>query len=121
MKDLEFKISIWTVFFTIFVLAGIVEATPPLKSSIQVGQTSESQLIGLAKISMDEAIAKAIKEVPGKPLKAELETEHGNLVYQVEVVRASGEVIEATIDAGNGKLLAQKADRKDSESEEDGD
>ena len=121
MRDLGFKNSIWAVFFAVLVLATTTRAADTLKASIQVKQKSESELAGLAKISLDEAIAKAIKEIPGKPLKAELETEHGNLVYQVEVVRASGEIVEATIDAGNGKLLAQKTDRKDGESEEDDD
>ena len=41
----------------------------------------------------------------GRILEAELEAEHGNYVYELEVLLGSGQVLELEYDARSGELL----------------
>lgn len=69
-------------------------------------------LKSLATISPDQARAAALAAAPGTVAKVELGNEHGNVVYDVEITKADGTVADVTIDAGNGKVLAQEAGDK---------
>ena len=60
----------------------------------------------------------ALKAVPGKVIKAELENEDGYLVYGVEYARADRQISGVKVDAGNGKVLKIETDRKDHENHE---
>ncbi len=72
-----------------------------------------------AKLSMDEARAIALKEVPGTVVEEELEKEKGIWIYTFEI-RSSAEegvVKEVNIDADNGKVVSIEIENED----EDGD
>lgn len=65
-------------------------------------------------VTMEEAIKTATTQFPGKVLEAELESEDGKAVYEVEIVNASGETREFEIDAQTGKVLdAEHEQEKD--------
>lgn len=84
-----------------------------MHSSIQVpfvkGKPDSSEemntprLFKLAKISKERAKQIAFKRYIGKLGKIDLENEDGNLIWSVEIDRH-----ELTIDAGNGKILADE-------------
>ena len=57
-------------------------------------------------VTMEEAIKTATTQFPGKVLEAELESEDGKVMYEVEIVNAAGEIREFEIDAQSGKILS---------------
>jgi uncharacterized membrane protein YkoI len=92
--------------------------------TIRIEKRSEAEFPSMAKISMDQAIQKALATVQGQVLKTELEDENSFLVYGVEVVSADKTIMDVKVDAGSGKVLAthrDKADREDHENGEHGD
>ena len=86
--------------------------------SIRLNNVGEAGFADLANIPFDYAINTALRTVPGKVLKAELENENGYLVYCVEVAKSDHQIAEVMIDAGNGKVLKIEKDRKDSKGNE---
>jgi len=85
--------------------------------SIQI-KSDEAGLAQMAKIPMNSAIDSALKLVPGKVLRAELENENGYLVYGVEIVKADQQIVDVKVDAGNGRILRTDKDRHDTEGQE---
>jgi len=83
--------------------------------TIPIPRTTEADYPGMAKISFDQAIQKALGAVKGKVLKSELEEEDGFLVYEVEVVGQNRSVTEVKVDAGNGEILGMEQDSEDGE------
>ncbi len=77
----------------------------------QAGQTgsihinNETGLTQMAKISMNSAIDAALKQVPGKVAKVELENENGFLVYGVNIVKPDKQTEEVKVDAHNNLCL----------------
>jgi uncharacterized membrane protein YkoI len=69
----------------------------------------------LAKISLDSAMNAALKQVPGKVLRIELENENGYLVYGIEIVKTDHQIVDVKVDAGNGKILKTDYDHEDKE------
>ena len=54
-----------------------------------------------------ETILKKVRAIqPGKILEVEFETEHGQKIYEIEILEADGEVVELKIDATTGKHLS---------------
>jgi len=85
--------------------------------SIQI-RTDEAGFAQIAKIPMNSAINAALKQIPGKVLRAELENENGYLVYGVEIVKADQQIVDVKVDAGNGRILRTDKDRHDTEGRE---
>ncbi len=88
---------------------------PAYTSSIQVQDQSHqehrqhreahqeaAQLASLAKIDLAQATVAALAQVPGTVCKAALDSEHGNLVYSVEIHAGGHESKDVKVDAGNG-------------------
>ena len=55
-----------------------------------------------------EAILKKLPDTGGRILEVELEHEHGQLVYEVEIINPGGQVKEYLLDARTGKLLREE-------------
>lgn len=89
-----------------------------IAGSIKVSDHEEAKFAEKAAISMDDAINAALKQVPGKVLKVELENEDGYLVYGVEIAKADKSVADVKVDAGNGKVLKIDNDSDDKEEHE---
>jgi uncharacterized membrane protein YkoI len=92
--------------------------------TIRIQNQTEAQFPSMAKVSMDQAIQKALVSNQGQVLKTELEDENGFLVYGIEVVTADETVMDVKVDAGSGEVLGMhrdKLDREDDESGEHGD
>lgn len=60
---------------------------------------------GTAKLSISDAVKAATDKVPGKVVEAELESEDGVLVWEVEVVTAENKLVKVFIDPQNGTLI----------------
>ena len=61
-------------------------------------------------LSMTRAIEAAQAQIDGGVLEAEIETEDGALIYEIDMVR-DGEVYEVTIDAQSGEVLSQSEEQ----------
>ena len=83
--------------------------------TVRIENHTEAEFPSMAKITADQALAKAMAEVHGKVLKMELEGEDGFLVYELELVTADKSIKEVKVDAGSGKILAVEADEVDHE------
>ena len=88
--------------------------------TIRVERQSEAEFPSMAKISMGQAIQKALASVQGRVLKTELEDENGFLVYGVEVATADKTIVDVKVDAGSGKVLAMERDKADDEDHDSG-
>ncbi len=64
-------------------------------------------------VTIEEAIKTATTQFPGKVLEAELESEDGKVIYEVEIVNAAGEIREIEIDAQSGKILSSELENQD--------
>jgi hypothetical protein len=84
------------------------------KGSIGI-KCDEAGFAEMAKISIDSAVNAALKQVPGKVLRAELENEDGYLVYGVEIVKTDHQIVDVKVDAGNGTILKTDYDHEDKE------
>jgi uncharacterized membrane protein YkoI len=88
--------------------------------TIRIEKQAEADFPALAKLTLDQAVAKALDAVQGNVLKTELESENGFLVYGVEVVTPEKAIVDVKVDAGSGKVLAMDRDRADDEDHESG-
>lgn len=81
---------------------GLVAAAWPRASAAAAPTAAE------AKVSRDAATATALAKVPGGSVKdAELEKEHGRLVWSFDITTpSSGNVTEVQVDANDGKIVS---------------
>lgn len=62
------------------------------------------------RISMEQAIGIALQRVPGEVVKAELEFDDGNLLYEIEIRTTEGVKYEVKVDAVTGQVMRVKLD-----------
>ena len=58
------------------------------------------------KITMQQARAIALKKAPGTIKSAELENEHGKLIYSFDIATSASAITEVNVDALNGAIVA---------------
>lgn len=87
----------------------------------QTGSIENDAVADLAKttITLTQAVAAAEGQAGGRATKAELESERGAVLFQVEVVTADSKVFDVKIDAADGKVLSSKADSANRGGKED--
>lgn len=92
-----------------------------IKSSVQIAENATEEIENSsAKIGVAD-VTKVLKEkFSGTIISTKLENENGNLVYVAEVLDKN-QIIDVIVDAGNGQILAQKIDHKDSEENDEED
>jgi uncharacterized membrane protein YkoI len=83
------------------------------KGTINTNNVDEKAYPNLAKVTLQEAVSAAVKQVPGKATDAELESEGGYLVYEVKIVSPDKKVTEVFVDAGNLEILGKQDESKD--------
>ncbi|MCQ0004064.1 PepSY domain-containing protein [Actinomadura madurae] len=69
-------------------------------------------------MSLAQAVDTALKAVPGTVEEAELDDEHGRAVWEVGVLPDRGTPRDVVVDAGDGKVTANRADRPDDDDSE---
>ena len=86
-----------------------VTASAEKSGTLKVAKkTPRWEQVQLAKITAGEAIAIAVKAVPGAVVELELEVDDGALVYEVVVVGLDHAMVELEIDAGTGEILERE-------------
>ncbi|OMP68340.1 PepSY domain-containing protein [Domibacillus epiphyticus] len=85
----------------------------------EVSQKEEQkQLEKEVKVTKQEGIDIALKEVNGEASHIELENEDGVVIYSVEITDDQGQKHEVAVDANTGKVLKVEADGEESENED---
>ncbi|MFQ5715688.1 MAG: PepSY domain-containing protein [Nitrospinales bacterium] len=104
------KLSLLTV--AIFIASGFGTA-------FASDASEDAQALSAAKVGIRAAITIAENHVGGKAYEAELETEKGKTLYEVEVIK-NGKEFEVTIDPVTGMVLSSEEEKEgDNESEHD--
>ncbi|GJL63010.1 MAG: hypothetical protein NPIRA04_16640 [Nitrospirales bacterium] len=91
---------------SLLISLGIMMLTSGTSPAAQSHEQVKTDMAQSARISIEQAVQAAINEVPGTVIKAELEKEHGPLMWEIEVVAADGKIQEVHIDGTSGKRLA---------------
>ncbi|MFQ5509044.1 MAG: PepSY domain-containing protein [Leptospirillia bacterium] len=60
-------------------------------------------------LSLEEILKKLFTRYEGNLLETELEEEDGVIVYEIELLRSDGQVVELFFDARSGELIKTKA------------
>lgn len=91
-------------------LVSLAFAAEPTGSVKVSKKTPRWQQVEMARFSASEAMAIALKAVPGAVVELELEVDDGALVYEIVVVAKDHSVVELEIDAGTGEILERETD-----------
>ena len=105
MKDVAHSPKKWFP-FSVLIGIGMMILTPGISTASQSHEHVKADMAKATQITIDEAVQTAIKEVPGTVIKAELEKEHGPLMWEIEIVTSEGKVQEVHLDGASGKRLA---------------
>lgn len=97
------------------IMAAGVATAAGLALAKQAGGGDNDALASLAKaqISLGQAVAVAEAQAAGRAIQAELDSDRGAAVYEVEVVTSDSRVFDVTVDAVDGKVRSSKPDAKD--------
>ncbi|HEX9543868.1 MAG TPA: PepSY domain-containing protein [Pyrinomonadaceae bacterium] len=88
------------------------------KSRGQEESANEAKLARQAKITKEQAQETALKRAPGRVESAELEKEHGKLVYSFDIRNAKGTIDEVQVSAITGKVVRVEHENKKQEAAE---
>jgi hypothetical protein len=93
---------------------------PEVRSSVRVpGKLSEFDAVGLAKITLGEATAKAEAEGNGRAVGAKLMEDDGFLFYRVALVMPDRGIVEVAVDPQTGEVLLAEWDDDDHDDDDD--
>ncbi|WP_371098509.1 PepSY domain-containing protein [Streptomyces sanglieri] len=81
------------------------------RSSVKSGDT--------ARTDVAQAVAAAVRAVPGTVTEAELDDEDGGLVWELDVYGSDKVWHDVTVDAGNGKVLGKHTSDDDGDDDRD--
>ena len=88
------------------------------KSAGQEESANEAKLAKQAKITKERAQEIALKRAPGTVESAELEKEHGRLVYSFDIRNAKGTIDEVQVSAITGRVVRVEHENKKQEAAE---
>ncbi|MBF6165839.1 PepSY domain-containing protein [Streptomyces gardneri] len=89
------------------VLAAVATGGPDDHTVSFQSSAADWSLVADTGISRQQAIDKAVQAVPGgRVVSAELDTDRGKPVWEVELTTPQGVEHDVTIDAGSGEVLA---------------
>ena len=89
-------------------------------ASAQSTTDTETATTAAPTLTIQDAIDKAILEVPGTVQEAELENKDGKQFYEVDIVNAEGAKMEVAIDATTGDVIEVEENDKDCDKDRKG-
>ena len=90
--------SLFAACTSVFLLSGLSLAN-------EEHQHDKADMAKKANINIERAIHSATEKVPGTVTKAELESEHGPLMWEIEIVTKDGEIVEVHLNALDGQII----------------
>jgi uncharacterized membrane protein YkoI len=119
---MRMKLATVTILLGVAVLAGAF----PLLADEDGGEHSRAKKVGAilaqVKVKMADAVKKAEEKAGGTAIRAELEAEDDEIVYDILVIVVKGETVSAReieIDAKTGEILDDEPYADDDEGEDD--
>lgn len=96
--------------------AGVATAGGVAYAAQAQGENDAVRDVAAAKITLAQAIAAAEQQhAGGKVTRAELETEKGRAVYDVEIIAGDQKVYDVKVSAADGQVLSSQMDKHDGE------
>lgn len=98
------KLSTAVLLATLLVAASLADATaaPVFARGYDMAQETGA---GQARVSLDQAVAIARRQVPGKVIGAETRERRGRVVHQVKILTPEGTVRVVRVDGESGRVL----------------
>jgi uncharacterized membrane protein YkoI len=93
-------------------------ATTGTAQESKESQAEQAKLAREAKITKEQAQETALKRAPGNVEDAELEREHGKLVYSFDIRNARGTIDEVQVSAITGKVVRVEHENRKQEAAE---
>jgi uncharacterized membrane protein YkoI len=112
------KNFVLVAFISATMAAGSLGMAAPAVSQKESEQEQEAKLARQAKITKEQAQETALKRAPGNVESAELEREHGKLVYSFDIRNAKGTIDEVQVSAITGKVVRVEHENKKQEAAE---
>ncbi|MEO8324904.1 MAG: PepSY domain-containing protein [Nitrospirota bacterium] len=88
----------------------VIAFTLAVNPSWALFEEDKAELLKETKITLVEAVEKALTNMKGKAVEAELEKEHGKTVYEVKIIDESGTTREIYVDAHSGNVVKIEKD-----------
>lgn len=86
-----------------------------------IGLASAQSTTAPVTLTAAQAIEIALDEVPGEFREAELEREGGKRIYEIEIRKADGVLVEVDVDAETGMVLDVEVENDDDHDDDDRD
>jgi uncharacterized membrane protein YkoI len=93
-------------------------ASGPSPQKNEKKEANEQELARQAKVTKEAAQATALERAPGTVESAELEREHGKLVYSFDIRNGRGTIDEVQVSAITGKIVRVEHENKKQEAAE---
>lgn len=88
----------------------VIAFTLSVNPSWALFEEDKAELLKETKITLVEAVEKALTNMKGKAVEAELEKEHGKTVYEIKIIDETGATREVYVDAHSGNVVKIEKD-----------
>jgi uncharacterized membrane protein YkoI len=112
-RDLMFAAVISAI-----IVGGSLLLARPVTAQKESEQAQEARLARQAKITKEQAQETALKRAPGNVESAELEREHGKLVYSFDIRNSKGTIDEVQVSAITGRVVRVEHETRKQEAAE---
>lgn len=100
--------TMWRTILIAGILIGLAGIVGEMIWNADNGQHQRVELIGMAtstKITIDEAVEKALENIVGQVIVAELEKRGGKTIWNVEILTTEEAIVAISVDAVSGSVL----------------
>ncbi|MHC9064918.1 PepSY domain-containing protein [Nitrospira sp. CMX1] len=100
--------TMWRTILIAGIVIGLAGIVGEMIWNADNGQLKRVELIGMAtstKITIDEAVEKALENIVGQVIVAELEKRGGMTIWNVEILTTEEAIVAISIDAVSGSVL----------------
>ncbi len=112
------KNFVMAVFISALLTGGSLAMARSTRGQEQGEAANEAKLARQAKITKERAQEVALRRAPGTVEDAELEREHGKLVYSFDIRNAKGTIDEVQVSAITGRVVRVEHETKKQEEAE---
>lgn len=102
------NVTRWRTILIAGILIGLAGIVGEMIWNADNGQLKRVELIGMAtstKITIDEAVEKALENIVGQVIVAELEKRGGKTIWNVEILTTEEAIVAISVDAVSGSVL----------------
>lgn len=100
--------TMWRTILIAGIVIGLAGIVGEMIWNADNGQLKRVELIGMAtstKITIDEAVEKALENIVGQVIVAELEKRGGKTIWNVEILTTEEAIVAISVDAVSGSVL----------------